>query len=180
MPHDAALPFTVRRKHEVFSGSGMTTTTETFHGLLRLKEDRITVQWRLARKTERLDGGMRTDEEVEPVRQVTIPLSGIAGVSIRRPWWGWLGRTRLELRASNLQIFEEVAGEAGFRMAHPAQLILKVHRRDRLVAEEFAAELSLALAERSLVEGDHHLALQDGGERPPASPEGKEGPRGED
>lgn len=163
MPHEAALPFTVRRKHEVFTGSGMTTTTETFHGLLRLTEDHIVVQWRLARKTEHLGGGMRTDEEVEPVRHITIPLSGIAGVSIRRPRWGWLGGSRLELTGSDLRVFEEVAGEAGFRMAHPAQLKLKIHRRDRLVAEEFAAELSLALAERSLAGDDGHPALPDGG-----------------
>jgi hypothetical protein len=82
----------------------------------------------------------------------------------------------LELRASDLRIFEEVAGEAGFRMAHPAQLKLKIHRRDRLVAEEFAAELSLALAERSLAESEDRPALHEGRAERPESLGGREDP----
>jgi hypothetical protein len=153
MRQPTALPFTLKRSNEVFSGAGMTTTTETVHGLLRLTAENLSIQWRLARKTDHLGGEIRTDEELEAVRQVTIPLSGISGASVRRRWWEWPGGFRLELTAYDLQAFEEAAGQAGLKMAHPAQLILKVNRRDRLAAEEFAAELALVVAERLLGEG---------------------------
>ena len=153
MPHSAALPFTLRRSDDVLSGGGITTTTETVHGLLRLTDDHLLVQWRLARKIDRVGGVIRSDEELEAVRQVTIPLNGIAGALVRRRWWEWPGRVRLELIAADLRAFEEVAGQAGLRMVHPAQLGLKVNGRDRLAAEEFAAEIALVLAERSFTEG---------------------------
>ena len=58
----------------------MTTTTETVQGLLRLEGEELTVQWRLARKTEDLGGAShRTEEEFEPVGEATIPLSAMAG-----------------------------------------------------------------------------------------------------
>jgi hypothetical protein len=155
-----ALPFTLRRSKDVFSGSGMTTTTETVHGLLRLTEDHLLVQWRLARKTDHLGGEMRSEEELETVRQVTVPLNGIAGAVVRHRWWKWPGRFQLELTASDLSAFEEVAGQAGLKMAHPAQLVLKVARRDRLAAEEFAAEVALAIAQESVAEGRRPESLQ--------------------
>ena len=128
----------------------MTTTTETVHGLLRVAEDHLWVQWRLARKTDHIGSEIRSEEEVEAVREVKIPLDGIAGAVVRHRWWQWPLGLRLELTASDLGAFEEVAGQAGLRMAHPAQLVLKLKRRDRLAAEEFSAELALAVAERSL------------------------------
>ena len=159
MPHSAALPFTLRRSNDVISGGGITTTTETVHGLLRLGDDHLLVQWRLARKTDQIGGEIRSDEEVEAVRQVNIPLEGLAGALVRRRWWKWSGGLRLELTASDLGAFEEVAGQAGLRMAHPAQLVVRVHRKDRLAAEEFAAEIALALAERSLDAGPEYPSL---------------------
>ena len=159
MPQTAALPFTLRRSSDVFSGSGMTTTTETVHGLLRLAEDHLVVQWRLARKTDHLGSEMRSEEELETVREVTVPLNGIAGAFVRRRWWEWRGGSRLELTALDLRVFEEVAGQAGLKMAHPAQLVLKVNRRDQLAAEEFSADITLALAEQSLKAGQESRGL---------------------
>ena len=135
-------------------------TTETVHGLLRLVDDCLWVQWRLARKTDHIGGEIRSDEEVEAVRQVAIPLEGIANAVVRHRWWEWPGGSRLELTASDLQAFEAIAGEAGLRMTHPAQLVLKVKRRDRLAAEEFAADLVLALAKQSLSPGVRCRSLQ--------------------
>jgi len=159
MPQTAALPFTLRRSSDVFSGSGMTTTTETVHGLLRLAEDHLVVQWRLARKTDHLGSEMRSEEELETVREVTVPLNGIAGAFVRRRWWEWRGGSRLELTALDLRVFEEVAGQAGLKMDHPAQLVLKVNRRDQLAAEEFSADITLALAEQSLKAGQESRGL---------------------
>jgi hypothetical protein len=64
---------------------------------------------------------------------------------VRRRWWDG---DRLVLTAADLRAFEVVSGEAGLRLGHPAELVVKLRRRDRLAAEEFAAELALALAER--------------------------------
>jgi len=171
MPHSMALPFTLRRSNDVISGGGITTTTETVHGLLRLVDEHLLVQWRLARKTDHLGGEIRSDEEVEAVRQVTMPLKGIAGAVVRHRWWEWPGGPRLELTASDLRAFEDVAGQSGLRMAHPAQLVLRVKRRDRLAAEEFAAEVALALAEQSLDAGPKYRGLQGLEEEAPSLPE---------
>ncbi|MFH1762744.1 MAG: hypothetical protein ABIF09_01005 [Gemmatimonadota bacterium] len=176
MTHSAALPFTLRRSNDVISGGGITTTTETVHGLLRLVDDRLLVQWRLARKTDHIGGEIRSDEEVEAVRQVAIPLEGVAGAVVRHRWWEWPGGSRLELTASDLQAFEEIAGQAGLRMTHPAQLVLKVQRRDRLAAEEFAADLALALARQSLSDRARYRSLRGLEEGVRRLPEGDQQP----
>ena len=78
MPRFATLPFTLRRSTDEFTMLGMTTTTEKVHGLLRLEGEEVTVQWRLNRTTDHLGGAKyHTDEEIEPVREVTIPLSAL-------------------------------------------------------------------------------------------------------
>ena len=51
-----ALPFSVARSDDEMTGTAITTTTETIHGLLILREDEMVIQWRLATKTERRDG----------------------------------------------------------------------------------------------------------------------------
>jgi hypothetical protein len=148
----SSLPFTLRRKNETFSGGGMTTMTETVHGLLRLDAERLVIQWRVARKTEHLGSEIRQDEELGDVREVSVPLAGLAGAAVRRHRLGWFGGARLEITAADLTTFREVAGQTGLKMAHPAKLVLRIHRRDRLAAEEFAADIALVLAERALGE----------------------------
>ncbi len=151
MPHQAAVPFRLRRSHDAFAGGSVTSTTETVHGLLRLNGDRVVVQWRLARQTERVGAmSVRTDAELEAVRQIEIPLAGVAGAMVRRRWWAPWGAPMLILRAADLRAFEEVAGESGLKLGHPAELILGLRRTDLLAAEEFSAELAMALAEDAL------------------------------
>lgn len=146
----SALPFKLRRSSDVISGGGITTTTETVHGLLRLDKEELVIQWRLARKTDHLGGEIRSDEELEAVREARIPLRSLSGAVVKNPWWPWPSALRFEITASDLVAFQEVAGQAGLRMAHPAQLALGVARRDRLAAQEFAADLTLMVAERAL------------------------------
>jgi len=146
MPHSAALPFLLKRGADVFSGEGMTTTTETVHGLLRLENDRLTIQWRVGRKTEHLGSEIRTDQEVEPVQETVVPLRGVAGAVVRRRWWDWMLGPRLVLTAADLAAFEGLAGQGGLSLDHPAELVLRLRRKDRLAAEEFGAELALAIA----------------------------------
>ncbi len=150
MPRSAALPFNLRRSQDVLGSAEMTTTTERVHGLLRLDADKLVIQWRLTRKTQTLGSEIRTEEEMEPVREIVLPLRAIAGARVRRPWWLFGIGLRLVLTAADLQAFDELAGEGGLKLAHPAEVVLRVRRRDALAAEEFTAELALALAELSL------------------------------
>jgi hypothetical protein len=123
----------------------MTTTRETVHGLLRLENQRLTIQWRVGRKTEHLGSEMRTDKEVEPVKEIVVPLRRVAGAAIRRRWWEW--GPRLIMTAADLSAFEGLAGTDGLSLDHPAELVLRLRRSDGLAGEEFSAELALAIAE---------------------------------
>ena len=161
MAHSAALPFILKRSNDVI-GVEITSTRETVHGLLRLDGDRVYVQWRVARSTERVGWQIRTDREVEPVREAVIPLSAIAGATVR--WqWRWPPGPYLVLTAADLRAFEEVAGAAGLSLNHPAELALRLRGADRALGNEFAGELELALAERALAaaEGKQMLATPD-------------------
>jgi len=160
MPPVAAVPFHLRRSRDVFSGSVMTSTTETIHGLLRLEGEEVVMQWRLSRQTEHMGAASyRTEAEVEEVRELVLPVAVFSGASVRRRLWDFLTGPRLVLRAADLRAFEGVAGEGGLRLAHPAEIVLRLRRTDVLAAEEFAAELAMALALRAVGE-----ATSDGGE----------------
>jgi len=138
----------------------VTSTTETVHGLLRLEEDRLVVQWRLGRRTETVGATeVSTDREYETVREVVLPLASVAGARVRRPWWSVFVGPRLVLRAADLQAFDAIAGGEGLRLDHPAELVLRLRRKDLLAAEEFTADLALALAQ--LESGGERRALED-------------------
>lgn len=149
-----ALPFTLRRGHDAFTASTVTTTLETVHGLLVLEGDRLVVQWRRSVKTDHVGAAtIHSDEEVGAVRERVVPLAGVAGAEVRRRRWApWISPV-LVLRAADLAAFDEIAGAEGLRLDHPAELILGLRRRDVLLAEEFSAELTLALAGRALGSG---------------------------
>ncbi|HNV77747.1 MAG TPA: hypothetical protein PKH96_23905, partial [Gemmatimonadaceae bacterium] len=59
-PPVAALPFTFTRSSDAFKGSEYTSTSETAHGLLRVDDDRLVIQWRVSRTTERMGRGYET------------------------------------------------------------------------------------------------------------------------
>jgi hypothetical protein len=162
MPHSAALPFVLRRSSDVVGGSEITSTRETIHGLLRLDGDRLHIQWRVARSTDHVGTEIRTDKQVEPVREVVLPLSAVAGAAVRRRW-RWPPGRYLVLTAADLRAFEEVAGVAGLSLDHPAEFELRLRAEDREAGNEFVAELELAVAERE-------LAAAEGQPLPPPSP----------
>jgi hypothetical protein len=66
------------------------------------------------------------------------------------------------LRAADLTVFDALAGEARLLLEHPAELVLDLRRADRAVAREFAADLELALAERSLQAAERQARLSPG------------------
>jgi hypothetical protein len=144
-----ALPFFLKRSEDVIGAGSITSTAETVHGLLRLEGERLVVQWRIARSTEQVGSEVRTDREVTPVREVVIPLSSLAGGRVRAGWWPW-SAGRVVLTAADLRAFEQVAGESGLRLDHPAEMAFRVRRADLIAAREFLGEVELALADRAL------------------------------
>lgn len=146
----SVLPFTIVRGTDVFNREGVTSTTETVHGLLRFDGEALHVQWRLHRATDRYGAETRSDQEVEPVRDAVIPLADLAGAEVRRSWWSWRGRSRLRLHAASLDAFAAIAGSDGLSLKHPAQLELRIHRDDGAAALDFAADLRLAIGERAM------------------------------
>ena len=156
MPHSAAVPFLLQRRHDVV-GVAITTTRETVHGLLRLDGDKLYVQWRVARAIDHVGMTIRSDKQVEPVREVVIPLTAIAGAVVK--WnWRWPPGPCLVLTAADLRAFEEVAGAAGLSLDHPAELQLRLRRSDRALGVEFAGELELAIAERDIAAAEGNPA----------------------
>lgn len=128
----------------------ITSTSEIIHGLLRVEEDRLVFQWRLSRSTEVVGFEIRTDKELERVQEAELPLSALAGASVRWRWNKWPPGRYLVLTAADLRAFEAVSGEAGLKLDHPAEMTIRLRRAQRDAAEEFAGELSLAIAERAL------------------------------
>ncbi|HEX9886059.1 MAG TPA: hypothetical protein VGA70_06205 [Longimicrobiales bacterium] len=174
MPNTAALPFTLRRSKDTVSMEAIMSTTETVHGLLRLDGEGLTIQWRLARRTEYVGSQIRTDEELGQVRQVAIPLAAVAGAHVWNRWWDLLG-PRIVLTAADLRAFEVLTGEGGLRLEHPAEVRLRLRRRDLLLAEEFAAELTLARAQLAVEKEEERPAVR-GGRDAPGLPDGSARP----
>ena len=156
----SAVPFTFKRSSDLYTESGAyESTTETAHGLVRLERDRLVIQWRLEVRTEAMKGaGYETREQIEPVKEIVIPLDKVAGATVPEGRWWKLVGPRLVITAADLLAFEEIAGQQGLKLKHPSKLVLRVKRSDRLIAEEFAAELALALAR--LPEGDREDAAR--------------------
>ncbi|MYE17785.1 MAG: hypothetical protein F4Y07_15015, partial [Gemmatimonadetes bacterium] len=144
----SAVPFTFKRSSDLYlEGGAYESTTETAHGLVRLERDRLVIQWRLEVRTEAMKGaGYETREQIEPVKEIVIPLAKVAGATVPEGRWWRLVGPRLIITAADLLAFEKIAGQQGLKLKHPSKLVLRVKRSDRLIANEFAAELALALA----------------------------------
>jgi hypothetical protein len=173
MRHIVALPFFLRRSEDVIAKGEITSTAETVHGLIRVDGERLVLQWRVARETDRVGREIRTDHELDPVQEVAVPLSGIAAAKVRASWWPWSG-ARFVLTASDLRAFEQLVGKGGLRLDHPAELVLRLRLRDRIAAQEFAGELELALAEQALRAAEARGALPPGEPRASRLPPGRE------
>lgn len=149
-PPVAALPFVIRRSTDAFTMSVYTATTITAHGLLRVEGDRLVIQWRVSRTTDRHGLGYSSEEEHEEVRECSVPLGQIAAARLERTWRLFGRAPRLVLTAADLRAFESVAGPTGLALAHPSRLELQLQRGDDVAGREFAAELELAISELQL------------------------------
>lgn len=128
---------------------------------------------------------IRTDRELEAVRELSVPLTALAGARVRWSWRHWPPGVHLVLTAGDLRAFEEIAGEGGLRLDHPAQLAIRVPYAQRMAAQDFASRLELALADHALRDAERaeRITSDDGaprliGEAAPraASHEGREEP----
>jgi hypothetical protein len=175
----SALPFFLRRSESVVAEE-ITSTQETIHGLLRLEDDRLVLQWRMARTIDRVGSEIRSDQEFDPVQEVVLSLNTVASASLRSPWWRWGRAARLVLTAADLRAFEPVTGAAGLRLDHPAELTVQIRPEDRSVALEFAADLNLAVAEWSLQGAEGRVETLLAGRSPSgvAPPSGSRPPTG--
>jgi len=125
---------------------GITSTRETMHGIVRLDGDKVVLQWRTERKIDRVGWTIGTEREVDPVREVSLPLAVLADAQVRL---GWL-RRYLVLKGADLRAFEQLASSEALPMTHPAELVLRVPRSGREAALEFASDIRLALADRAI------------------------------
>ena len=107
---------------------------------------------------------MPADQEVQAVREIVVPLSGVSGAIVRRRWrWlDWPTGPRLVLTASDLGAFEELAGRDGLSLDHPAKVVLRPRRADALVGREFGAERALAKAQYDLAAVERRASTSKG------------------
>lgn len=171
MPRSASLPFVLTRKKDVYTATSMISTKERVHGLLRLEGEQLRIQWRVGRTTEHYGvAEVRSDDEVEPVQEVIVPLEHVAGALVKQRWWEpWAG-PRLVLTGNDLRAFEGMAGREGLQLSHPAELTLRLRRGDALAASEFAGELAMAIAELPLSPGASRGAVPGQGGADPLPP----------
>ena len=164
----AALPFLIRRQHDVVHASEVTSTTEAIHGVLRLEVDALVVQWSTARESLRVGRVIETTRALDPVREVRIPFAGLAGAALRWQWRRWPPGPTFVLLASDLHAFAGLAGGAGLVLEHPAELTLGIRRQDRATARDFASELELQLADLALGAAEGRQQIGAGERSPPA------------
>ncbi|MBX7118106.1 MAG: hypothetical protein K1X31_03805 [Gemmatimonadaceae bacterium] len=144
------LPFQLTDADERIGADGITTTEEHRHGVLRLEDAALVVQWRVEREVHRVGIEMRSDRAADGMREVSVPVRLLGHARLQGSgWWMWR-EWALVIIARDLAAFDPLAGPDGFRFVHPAELVLPVRKADRAAAEEFASELELAIAEGAL------------------------------
>ncbi len=148
-----ALPFIVQRQNSVQTGVEYTSTRERIFGLLLISGSNLRIQWRATLEVNRYGQEIRKDEEMKPLREVSIPLAEIAGAQVRRKWLRWPPAHALVITAADLKTFEPLLsenGDPGLVLQHPAEMVLEIRRVDRQRAYDLARALNLAVTEKLL------------------------------
>lgn len=156
MPRPATLPFSLSRTQSQYRTASVTSTTEKVQGVLHLESGVLRITWRRAVVTESYSSlDMKTDEDVEEVREVELPLTALGRAWLREPrWFRRFRGSRLILTATDLRAFESFAGPEGLGLEHAGRVELRIAREDRLEAAEFLADLEMAQAQRLLEAGE--------------------------
>jgi len=123
------VPFSLERYAEGFR-SQVTT-----RGVVRLEADALVIEFR-----ETTTSLTTLAEEAGSVHEVRVPLDELESVEPVGGWWS----ARLRIRTRTLAALQEVPGASG------NECELRVRRRDRPAAREFAVATSLTLSGREL------------------------------
>ncbi len=136
------LPFRLKAGDDTQVASWYTRSVSyTLHGILRLDEHAVVVQWSGTADVVEVKGtATRVTEEAVPVRTLTVPITRIAGATIKGGWW----RPRVVLRAKDLEALAPVPG------ARAGAVTLWIARRDRELAAELITGLEIMLADAAL------------------------------
>lgn len=131
------LPFRIRIPSEesVDLDGQEVSVTYRLHGLLRLVDNALALEWIVRRRTETdslTDGDVQLDES--PVGTASVPVAWIVRADVRGGWWS----PRLEILARRIDAFESIPG------ARPGSLTLRIRRQDRELAGVIAAAVAAA------------------------------------
>lgn len=111
---------------------GIESVSYRVHGLLRLTDHGVNLEWAGTRSTEQVTlDKIGTDVKELPPEWLELPFGRIAGSWVIGGWW-W---PQLELRARAFEDFEGVPGARG------VTLRLRIQRRDRILARAVATEI---------------------------------------
>ena len=125
MVERVTVPFTLERYGEGYRSQIVT------HGVLRLEADALVIEFR-----ETTTSLTTLAEDPGAVRELRIPLDDVEAVEAERRWWSG----RLRIRTRTLAVMQDIPGATG------NECVLRVRRRDRSMAREFAVATSLMLS----------------------------------
>ncbi len=138
------LPFTLRvRGHDVIDGLDVFSISVKVEGMASWAPDTgLTLEWA---ETQHIDevsfARVSSDVVSQPPLAIDIAVDELAGAAVLGGWW----RPRLELKGRYLDTFTHVPG------SEPGRVALWIRRRDRGLANQLAATLAHAIADRALV-----------------------------
>jgi hypothetical protein len=123
------VPFSFKRYAEGY------LSQVTTRGMVRLDADALVIEFR-----ETSTNLTTLAEESGAVREVRIPIDALESLEVIGGWWS----ARLSIRTRTLAVLQDVPGATG------NECELRIRRRDRTAAREFAVAVSLALSGREL------------------------------
>jgi len=147
------VPFRLRRPRTLASPGDITAIREIVHGTIRLDRSQLAIEWWIDRITDRLGREIRTDREATPRHRITLPIAGLARVTlVRDPWWRRPRRVRLTLEARDQRVFAPLAGSDGLVTADPTTVVVRLRPGDHEAGRELATDLGLAIGDLALRE----------------------------
>ncbi len=142
------LPFTLKVPgQDDVSGTGVHSTTYTFHGLLHFEGTTVRLEWTGTAAIDEVTGlDVHSRVLSLPREELEVPVEELRRIEARGGWW----RPRLEVCARKLETLQTVPGE------ERGVVRLWLARRDRRAARECAALIRVAMATPALANTDSH------------------------
>lgn len=146
-----SLPFALKVPgKDAVTVTSVSSTTFRFHGMLRLEEHTLLIDWSGTAAIDEV-GMLNVTSEVLslPHESLALPFGLVRGIALRGGWW----RPYLEITGNDLEALRVIPSE------DRGQVRLWIYRRDRQLAARFVAEVlerkrsgrtSRGLADRAL------------------------------